>query len=85
MVPGTVHPPWKKVVQKNNFFKIFFAFHNHHTSDYMHAKFRQNRTIFNFWGAQCHEVFENQNLSDFDEIRRAFSPKYVEFENQKKF
>ena len=34
--------------KKYFFFKIFFDFHNKPTSDYTHAKFRQNRTIFIF-------------------------------------
>ena len=81
----TVHHSWQKLVQKINFLKIFFAFHNPHTSDYMHAKFRQNRTIFNFWGAQCPELSENQKISDFDEIWRAYSLKYVDCKKQKIF
>ena len=85
MVLDTVHRPWKKFVRKINFFKIFFDFHNHHTSDYMHAKFHQNRTIFNFWCAQCPELFENQKLSDFYEIWHAYSLKYGDYENKKNF
>ena len=81
----TVHHSWQKFVQKLNFLKFFLAFHNPHTSDYMHAKFRQNRTIFNFWGAQCPELSENQKISDFDEIWRAYSLKYVDCEKQKMF
>ena len=76
----TVHRPWKKIVRKIISFKIFFYFHNHHTSDYMHANFRQNRTIFHFWGAQCPELSENQKLSDFDENWRAYSLKYCDCE-----
>ena len=41
-------PGWKHTTKKIFFFKIFFAFYYHYTSDNMHAKFRQNWTIFNF-------------------------------------
>ena len=41
-------PFMTKIRPKIKFFKFFLAFHNPHTSDYMHAKFRQNWTILIF-------------------------------------
>ena len=79
-----MHRPCQKIVRKINFFKFFFDFHNHHTSDYMHAKFRQNRTIFDFQTVWCTVHLKNQKLSDFDEIWHAYSLKYVDYEKQKK-
>ena len=48
LVPCTVHRPWQKFVRKIDFFKIFFDSNDEPNSDYMHAKFCQNRTIFIF-------------------------------------
>ena len=42
----------KKIVRKMKNSKIFFHIQNCPNSDYMHAKFRQNRTIF--WPHFCH-------------------------------
>ena len=41
--------PWKNIGQKIKIFKFFFRFLNQYTSDYYHAKFRQNQTTFIFW------------------------------------
>ena len=50
----------------------------------MHAKFRQNRTIFNFQTVCGTVHLKNKKLSDFDETWRAYCLKYVDFEIQKK-
>ena len=81
----TVHHPWKKIVRKINFCNIFFYFYDHHTSDYMHAKFRWNWTIFDFQTVQGTVHLKNIKFSDFNEIWRAYSLKYIDFENLKKF
>ena len=66
LVPCTVHRPWQKFVRKINFFKIFFDFNDEPNSDYMHAKFRQNQTNFDFQTLQGTVHLKNEKLSNFE-------------------
>ena len=68
--------------------KTFLGIFNHHTFDYYHAKFRQNRrkkffgcTVVQKWS----ENVQNNFFSDFDEILRGNSQKYGDEKYQEKF